>query len=155
MNTHAFAYPTRSFRRHQLFLLLGACLASWVPGAQAADLRVASWNLGWHVSQAEVPNWITQCSKSYEKDSTDGVWKPTESPGTVGWLIKESRAKLQGVDLSVMPPCGVYQDTKFQGLAVTPKAIATRSRQISEIISKSVQPDVIAFQEVSGKPASA
>lgn len=36
---------------------------------------------------------------------------------------------------------------------MTPKAMATRSRQISDIIAKSVQPDVIAFQEVSGTQA--
>jgi hypothetical protein len=51
-----------------------------------------------------------------------------------------------------MPPCGVYLDNRFQGLAVTPKAMATRSRQIGDIIAKSVQPDVIAFQEVFGSP---
>lgn len=153
MISNTLVSSVRSIHRNKLILLLGASLASWIPGAQAAELRVASWNLGWHVSQAEVPNWIARCSKSYAKDNTDGVWKPTESAGTVGWLIKESRAKLQGVGLSVMPPCGVYQDSKFQGLAVTPKSIATRSRQISEIISKSIQPDVIAFQEVSGTQA--
>ncbi|OYU32371.1 MAG: hypothetical protein CFE39_03845 [Comamonadaceae bacterium PBBC2] len=48
---------------------------------------------------------------------------------------------------------GVYQDNRFQGIAVTHKAMATRSRQISEIIANSVQPDVIAFQEVSGTQA--
>lgn len=41
----------------------------------AEPIRVASWNLGWHVAQAEVPNWIIQCGKSYlrktEADSSD------------------------------------------------------------------------------------
>ena len=153
MISNTVASSLRPLLRYKTLILLSTSLAGWIPCAQASELRVASWNLGWHVSQAEVPNWIAQCSKAYQKDSSDGVWKPTESAGTVGWSIKESRAKLQGVDLSVMPPCGVYQDNRFQGLAVTPKAIATRSRQISEIIAKSIQPDVIAFQEVSGTQA--
>ena len=153
MISNTIASPIRTILRHKSLFLLSTSLAGWIPCAQAAELRVASWNLGWHVSQAEIPNWIAQCSKAYQKDSSDGVWKPTVSGGTVGWLIKESRAKLQGVDLAVMPPCGVYQDNRFQGLAVTPKALATRSRQISDIIAKSVQPDVIAFQEVSGTQA--
>lgn len=153
MMSNTLASTTRDICRHKFSLVLSVSLAGWVACAQATELRVASWNLGWHISQAEVPNWIAQCSKPYEKDKSDGVWKLTESGGTVGWFIKESRAKLEGVDLSVMPPCGVYQDTRFQGLAVTPKAMATRSRQISDIIAKSVQPDVIAFQEVSGTQA--
>jgi len=153
MISNTLAASIRAIRRHKSVLLLSASLAMWIPCAQASELRVASWNLGWHISQAEVPNWIAQCGKSYEKDKADGIWKPTESAGTVGWFIKESRAKVQGIDLSIMPPCGVYQDNRFQGLAVTPKAMATRSRQIGEIIAKSVQPDVIAFQEVSGTQA--
>lgn len=139
-----------SITRLSLLASLLAMLASAPVAAAEGNLRVASWNLGWHISQAEVPSWIAQCNKSYEKDRSDGIWKPTETGGTVGWLIKEGRAKLKGVNLSVMPPCGVYQDIGFQKLAVTSKAMATRSRQISEVIAKSVQPDVIAFQEVSG-----
>lgn len=153
MISNTLAASIRAIHRHKFVLLLSTSLAIWVPFVQASELRVASWNLGWHISQAEVPNWVAQCGKSYEKDKSDGIWKPTESAGTVGWFIKESRAKVQGIDLSIMPPCGVYLDNRFQGLAVTPKAMATRSRQIGDIIAKSVQPDVIAFQEVSGTQA--
>lgn len=111
MISNTLAASIRAIHRHKSVLLLSAGLALWVPCAQASELRVASWNLGWHISQAEVPNWIAQCGKSYEKDKSDGIWKPTESAGTVGWFIKESRAKVQGIDLSIMPPCGSTRTT--------------------------------------------
>jgi hypothetical protein len=114
MNSRSLSRISRHIYQRSLVLLLTFGLVSWLSSAQASELRVASWNLGWHVSQAEVPQWIAQCSKSYQKDQSDGIWKPTESNGTIGWSIKESRAKLEGVELSVMPPCGVYQDNRFQ-----------------------------------------
>ena len=128
-----------------------AALASTAHAGQ--PLRVASWNLGWHISKAELPAWLGQCGKTYQKDAADGVWKPAET-GTVGWLIDEPRAKIAGVDLSVMPPCGVYEADRKK-LIVTPKAWADRDTQIADIIAKSIMPDVIAFQEVSGTQAVA
>ncbi|MBC7919156.1 MAG: hypothetical protein H7Y28_15240 [Rhodoferax sp.] len=130
--------------------LVLATVTSAVSAAQ--PLRVASWNLGWHVSKAELPQWLAQCGKTYQKDAADGVWKPAET-GTVGWLIDEPRARVEGVDLSVMPPCGVFEGPDRQKLIVTPKAWAQRDWQIGEVIGKSIMPDVIAFQEVSGTQA--
>jgi endonuclease/exonuclease/phosphatase family metal-dependent hydrolase len=122
----------------------------------AESLNIGSWNLGWHVSAAEVPNWIAQCSKSYVKDTNDGIWKPAAADNksaTVGWYIKESRAKIEGVDLAVMPPCGVYESANREKIPVTPASLAKRSQQIATIIEQSVKPDVMAFQEVSGVTA--
>lgn len=124
--------------------------------AQAQPLRVASWNLGWHVSDAEVAPWLAQCGKSYEKDPADGVWHPVPegTPGaTVGWLIRESRSVLEGVDLSLMPPCGVYEGAGRSRFALTSQALAQRNRHIAALLARSVAPDVIAFQEVSGTAA--
>lgn len=137
--------------RQALRSLASTCLAfaAITHAAYAAQpLRVASWNLGWHISKAELPQWMAQCGKTYQKDAADGVWKPAAT-GTVGWLIDEPRAKVDGVDLSVMPPCGVFEADR-QKLIVTPKAWAQRDWQIGEVIGKSIMPDVIAFQEVSG-----
>lgn len=137
-----------------VLILIQACLAT--VSASAQPIRVASWNLGWHVSQPEVPNWIARCGRSFVKDAGDGVWKPVPAGtqgATVGWYIKESRAKLEGVDLSVMPPCGVYQTPARVNVAVTPAAFALRSRQLASFIRNTVNPDVIAFQEVSGSAA--
>lgn len=124
--------------------------------AAAQAVRVASWNLGWHVSNAELPAWLAQCGKSYQKNAADGVWRvvPEGTAGaTVGWFIKESRSQLEGVDLSKMPPCGVYEGADRTKLAVTTAAWAERNKQIANIIEKDIRPDVIAFQEVSGVAA--
>lgn len=124
--------------------------------ASAATLRIATWNLGWHVSQAELGPWIAQCSKSYLKNVQTGVWEvvPTKSPGSrIGWEIDESRPKLEGVDLAVMPPCGVYRSPSRVGIAVTPASYAKRNEQIAKVLRDGVRADVIAFQEVSGVAA--
>ncbi|MDM4766223.1 endonuclease/exonuclease/phosphatase family protein [Pelomonas sp. SE-A7] len=141
--------------KYPLALILAAATAS-SSTASAQPLRVASWNLGWHVSTAELPAWIAQCSKPYAKSAADGVWRvaPEGAAGaTVGWFIKESRSQLEGLDLSRMPPCGVYEGPDRSKLAVTPAAWAERNQRIAQILDKDVRADVIAFQEVSGTAA--
>lgn len=139
--------------------LLGACAAvttALAVPASATTLRIATWNLGWHVSQAELGPWIAQCGKSYAKDSASGLWKvvPAQTPGAqIGWEVDESRPQLEGVDLAVMPPCGVYRSPSRAGIAVTPAAWAKRNEQIAKLLGDVVKPDVIAFQEVSGVAA--
>lgn len=146
-----------SLRRTLGAISLGLFLAPTLATAQPkAPVNIASWNLGWHVSAAEVPNWIAQCEKSYAKDTADGIWKPvpsTHPAATVGWHIKEPRAKIEGVDLAVMPPCGVYESARREKIPVTLASLAKRNQQIATIIEQSVKPDVIAFQEVSGVAA--
>ena len=134
--------------------LLG--LSALTPLAHASTLRVATWNLGWHVSQAELPQWIEQCSKSFAKNSQTGVWEvvsPQTAGAKVGWSVDESRPSLEGVDLTVMPPCGVYRSPSRAGIAVTPAAWAKRNEQITKVLRDGVKADVIAFQEVSGVAA--
>lgn len=138
---------------------LATCLMGSVAisaSAQPASLRVATWNLGWHVSQAELAPWISQCGKSYVKNPQTGVWDVVEpqTPGAkTGWDVDESRATLEGVDLAVMPPCGVYRSPSRAGIAVTPTAWAKRNDQIAKLLRDDVKADVIAFQEVSGVAA--
>lgn len=124
--------------------------------ASATTLRIATWNLGWHVSQAELAPWIAQCGKSYSKNSQTDVWEvvPAQTPGArVGWDIVESRPALEGVDLAVMPPCGVYRSPARTGIAVMPASYAKRNEQIAKVLREDVRADVIAFQEVSGERA--
>ncbi|MBK7063094.1 MAG: hypothetical protein IPH51_22705 [Rubrivivax sp.] len=127
-----------------------------VPVAVNADvLRIATWNLGWHVSQQELSPWIAQCSKTYAKDA-QGVWRlaPAGTPDAKrGWEITESRVTLEGVDLSVMPPCAVYTTVARQGIDVTTASYAKRLTQLARVLTSDVRPDVIAFQEVSGTQA--
>lgn len=137
------------------FVLAGFALG--VAGAaQAENLRIATWNLGWHVASSEVQAWAAQCGKHYVKNPATQVWAlaSPDAPGAKrGWDITESRATLEGVDLSVMPPCNVYQTAQHQGIAVTPNAHARRNQQLSQILARDVRADVIAFQEVSGTQA--
>lgn len=124
--------------------------------AHAETLRVATWNLGWHVSQAELSPWLSQCSKTYAKDTQTRVWRlvPAGAPqARRGWDVTEGRATLEGVDLSIMPPCAVYLTPGFDGIEVTQTAYAKRGAQLSRMLSSDVRPDVIAFQEVSGVAA--
>jgi hypothetical protein len=124
--------------------------------AAATTLRVVTWNLAWHVSQAELGPWIAQCGKSFAKNSQTGAWEvvPPETAGSrIGWDISESRPTLEGVDLSVMPPCGVYRSPSREGIAATPAAWSKRNEQIARILRDDVKADVIAFQEVSGVAA--
>lgn len=124
--------------------------------ASATTLRIATWNLGWHVSQAELAPWIAQCGKSFDKNVQSGVWEvvPRQTPGArIGWEIDESRPTLEGVDLAVMPPCGVYRSPSRAGIAVTPASWTKRNDQIAKVLRDDVRADVIAFQEVSGAAA--
>jgi endonuclease/exonuclease/phosphatase family metal-dependent hydrolase len=134
--------------------LLGSVM--FTASVQAATLRVAAWNLGWHVSQAELPQWIAQCSKSFVKNAQTAVWEvvPPQTAGSkLGWSIDGSRPSLEGVDLTVMPPCGVYRSPSRAGIAVTPAAWTKRNEQIAKLLRDDVRADVIAFQEVSGVAA--
>jgi len=138
--------------RYLAFLLASIATCT---SAVGETLRLATWNLGWHVTHAELTPWISQCSKAYAKDA-DGTWKlvPSGTPESKrGWEIKESRAKLEGVDLSVMPPCAVYTTPTREGILVTPNAYTARSTQIGRLLTDDIKPDVIAFQEVSGSDA--
>ncbi|GAB4088302.1 hypothetical protein GCM10028785_09710 [Hydrogenophaga soli] len=103
-----------------------------------------------------MPAWITQCEKFYVKNRATKVWDLTQegAPNAKrGWEITESRATLEGVDLAIMPPCSVYQTANHKGIAITPGAYARRVQQLSQVLTRDVQPDVIAFQEVSGTQA--
>lgn len=142
--------------RATAFAAFAALTATTAIPTQAETLRIATWNLGWHVASNEVPAWIAQCNKFYAKNPATKVWDLAAegaSGAKRGWEVTESRATLEGVDLSVMPPCSVYQTVSHKGIAVTPGAYAKRSQHLSQILSRDVRPDVIAFQEVSGTQA--
>lgn len=124
--------------------------------ASSEPLRIATWNLGWHIARDEVPAWIAQCERRYVRNAATKIWElaaGTAVGAKRGWDITESRATLEGVDLSVMPPCNVYRTPNFKGIAVTQAAYIKRIQQIGQVLTRDVRPDVIAFQEVSGTKA--
>jgi endonuclease/exonuclease/phosphatase family metal-dependent hydrolase len=127
-----------------IFLMLS------VAAVEARPLRFATWNLGWHLSLAEANTWIAKCDAPFAKDPQTGVWKPAAS-GTPGWKLTWGRdAKIEW-DLSVLPPCDVFGD--FDAIPATATAYANRSQRIQNVIRDEIDPDIIAFQEVSGEQA--
>jgi endonuclease/exonuclease/phosphatase family metal-dependent hydrolase len=125
--------------------------------AAAPALRVASWNLGWHIAQSEVPQWLEFCNRFFAREA-DGVWrvaKNDQAPGaTRGWNITENRARLDGNDMTSIPPCGVYRGQRNQSVAVTVEAWAKRNEQLARYFKDNLKPDVLALQEVSGVAAA-
>jgi hypothetical protein len=64
-----------------------------------------------------------------------------------GWELRWGRdARIQW-DLSVLPPCDVFQ-ANFRIVPATPEAYKRRSGQIASMLGQRIDPDVIAFQEV-------
>lgn len=119
----------------------------------AAELKVASWNLGWHLSQAEAKHWIAGCDARYELDQNKAWKKSKNKLATSGWEMdwrpRDADIKLPR-DIEVIPPCNVYQDDNRKVIPVTMSAIKQRTQGLSKVI-QNIAPDVIAFQEVSGE----
>lgn len=126
--------------------------------AQPQPIRIATWNLGWHVTQEEVPEWIRKCNLSYVKDpAKDKTWKIAgegAKDAMIGWDI-QGRVTLEGLDISKTPPCTAYKTSgdSPKTVAFTEESYKNRVRQVGNLIAKAVKPDVIAFQEVSGTKA--
>lgn len=137
------------------FLLVSALLLSFQAGAN--NISLATWNLGWHVSQKEAGDWIASCNKRYELDATSKVWgASTKADAQTGWQIdwrpRDEAIKLPWT-IDKMPPCNIYQDAMRNVIPVTAEAYAARSGQIAQLIEKNITADVMAFQEVSGEAA--
>lgn len=132
-------------------LIASLFLSATIADAHAADLKVATWNLGWHLSKAEAADWIARCDAPFE-EGADGIWRPA-STGTPGWALKWGRDAPIEWDISARPPCDVYKDGSFDTVAVTAPSYDKRAAQIASIIKDGIDPDVIAFQEVSGAEA--
>lgn len=127
------------------FLLLGAVPVS------AKDLTVVTWNLGWHLSNAEAKEWIAKCGAPFSLSSTSGLWEPS-AMGTPGWELEWGRDAPIKWDISVLPPCDVFQTPIREIVPATLAAYEQRARQIEGKL-RDIDPDVIAFQEVSGEAA--
>ncbi len=42
---------------------------------RAESFRLATRNLDWHIAQAELAAWRTQCSKTFVRNNATGVWE--------------------------------------------------------------------------------
>src|SRR5215210_3681058 len=115
-----------------------AALAS--TSAMARDVRIATWNVGWHLSQAEAQVRIDRCGSPFIFNSRTSRWEPAAS-GTPGWELRWGRDAPIQWDLSVLPPCDVFQ-ANFRIVPATPDAYKRRSGQIASILRRRIDPDV-------------
>jgi len=58
-----------------IWRILAFGLLSIMP-VQATELRVATWNLGWHLSAAEAADWIKGCGAPFAQDAATGIFAP-------------------------------------------------------------------------------
>lgn len=138
-------------QRHLTALAATVTLSLAAGTACAADVTVATWNLGWHLDAPLATRWIAACGQKFSK-SADGLWRPDASGPKTGWQLRWGRdAKIEW-DIAQLPPCDVWQ-SRFKPVPVTEAALAKRRQQIADVLAKQVNADVIAFQEVSSVQA--
>ena len=134
---------------------LTACLllCTLLAGAHAAPLTVATWNLGWHLDSELAKTWFAACNRPFALQGE--TWRPVAqaAAGTQpGWALPWGRNAPVEWDIGVLPPCDVFQADRAV-LPVTEASYAQRAARIGSVIRDRIQPDVIAFQEVSGPQA--
>ncbi|MCA1473000.1 endonuclease/exonuclease/phosphatase family protein [Bradyrhizobium sp. IC3195] len=138
-------------RRSVLFALV--LLLGTAPTAHARDIRIATWNLGWHLSQVEAKEWIRDCGQPFALNPASGLFELSTAGATKpGWELKWGRNAKIKWDIAAKPPCDVYQ-ANFKIVPVTEAAYQKRSQQLQDFIRTNLDPDIITFQEVSGATA--
>ena len=140
----------------RLLVILLVLLAGVVCSAVAREIKIATWNLGWHMDRSTAADWIDACNGTYELDPATKKYRPsTEIGSAFGWDI--NAFDIEGWDVARFPVCDVYGANKqgfgFTTVRVTPEAYEKRATQIRNFIANSVPADIIAFQEVSGENA--
>ncbi|MGY3449187.1 endonuclease/exonuclease/phosphatase family protein [Bradyrhizobium sp. USDA 4353] len=139
------------------FSFILALLASVIlvnsTSANARDLTIATWNLGWHLSQDEAKTWIRECGQPFALNQATGLFEPSTTGQTKpGWELRWGRNAKIKWDIALKPPCDVFQ-SNFKIVPVTEPAYQKRTQQISDFIRSNIDADIIAFQEVSGETA--
>lgn len=126
-------------------LLLGA--------AQAAPLKVATWNLGWHMDRELAAQWRAACSAPFKLE--DGRWKraaAADADSQPGWTLPWGRNAAIDWDIGALPPCNVYQHER-KTVAVDAEQDEQRRAGLSALL-RQLDADVIALQELSGAAAA-
>jgi len=139
-------------QRHLTALAATVTLSLAAGAACAADVTVATWNLGWHLDAPLATRWVAACSQTFSKPGNGEPWRPDPKGTKTGWQLRWGRDAKIDWDIGQLPPCDVWQ-SRFKPVAVTEAALAKRRQQIAEVLAKRVNADVIAFQEVSGVQA--
>lgn len=121
--------------------------------AHAAPLKVATWNLGWHLDRELAAQWRAACSAPFKQ--VDGRWKPAAEAGAdtqLGWKLPWGRNAPIDWDIGALPPCDIYQHNR-QPVAVSAEQDEQRRARLRAVLAEQLDADVIAFQEVSGAAA--
>lgn len=140
-------------RIRRMILLAALILLETTQGVQARDIKIATWNLGWHLSQAEAKDWIRDCGQPFALNPASGLFEPSTTGATKpGWELKWGRNAKIKWDIAAKPPCDVYQ-ANFKIVPVTEAAYQKRSQQLQDFIGRNLDPDIMTFQEVSGATA--
>lgn len=134
------------------FVSLALCaLSSW---AQAQPVKVATWNLGWHLDKELAAQWRASCSAPFELNPQTGRWQAAER-GTAetkkGWELPWGRNAPIEWNIGKLPPCNVWE-VQRQAVPVELAADTQRRERLQSVLSQ-VSADVWAFQEVSGTAA--
>ena len=67
-------------------LALALTLTLLLPTAQAAPLKAATWNLGWHLDSSLATAWINACNRPFALQGD--IWRPAAQAGAgtqPGW----------------------------------------------------------------------
>ncbi len=127
--------------------------------APAAPLKIATWNIGWHLDAELAATWMAACSQPFALQGE--TWKPVAAAGDgtrPGWQLPWGRNAPVEWDIGKLPPCDVYQaprpgETQRTVVPVSQAQWAQRVARMGSLVRDRLQPDVIAFQEVSGEKA--
>jgi hypothetical protein len=114
------------------------------------ELRVATWNLGWHMDRELAARWMRACGQPFALSPQDQRWRPASDGTKTGWELRWGRDAPIEWNIADLPPCDVYQ-AGGRIVPVTPESYAVRQRQLREVLALEVEPDVVALQEVSGR----
>jgi endonuclease/exonuclease/phosphatase family metal-dependent hydrolase len=139
---------------HRLIALATFLVFGVSPAVQARDLTVATWNLGWHLSQAEAKDWIRDCGQPFALNQATGLFEPSTTGATKpGWELRWGRNAKIKWDIALKPPCDVFQTGFHKIVPVTEVSYQKRTQQIRDFIKANVDADIFTFQEVSGETA--
>jgi len=140
-------------RFHKVLVLVASLLVGNIHTVHARDLAIATWNLGWHLSQAEAKAWIRDCGQPFAFNQSSGLFEPSTTGATKpGWELRWGRNAKIKWDIAQKPPCDVFQ-ANFHIVPVTEAAYQKRAQQIRDFIGANLNADILALQEVSGETA--
>ncbi len=134
----------KRFGNHFQFFFFAMIAASpaWL-SAQPIRINVATFNVGWWISDPEFKQVVAQCSE----------------PGR-NWCDPRSDAQCRPIS-SGLPPCNAYAEYYSFGENAVPRAVFSPTfhywdakRLALEQTLRSVNPDLLGFQEISGEAAA-